>query len=330
MRKRFAIAAAVTAAAAFGGCANDPGAQAVIEVQVAVEPHAGPDIIIAADGDVWLPASDTFGGTEVPYDEAQHALVRVDPERGEVEAVVPLPHPMTAVAVGEGGVWATGTDYGPDDPAPRGSLVKVDAEANEVVLSVDLGAGSPSDVAVGFGSVWVTDSALDLVYRVDPATGGFQAEISVDGGPTSLAVTDDDVWVAKPGSGQVRPIEPRTNAPGDAVGVGPRPEILAAGGAGLYAGDYTSRAISRIDLDGGGVADTIDLKSAPSRIDVGDDIVVVSEVEERSLSVVRAGKRRVVLTDRLIVGVALAEDGRTVWAADPEDGGVLRIRLPAA
>lgn len=325
MRKRLAVVALAPLIAA--GCGDGAAAQAEVVAVIPVDPHVGPDIQVAADGSVWLPASDTFAGTEVPYDEAANVVVRIDPEREKVAAVVPVAHPMTALAVGEGGVWATGTDFGPDDAQPRGSVVRVDPDTNQVDVAVDLGEGSsPSDVVVGFDSVWVSDSTADAVYRIDPDTGAVVATIAVDGSPTSLAVTDDGVWVAKPGTHQVRAIDPDTNEPRRPVGTGPDPSVLEAGGAGLFVADYAENDLSLISEDGN-VDRSVDFPTAPSRIDVGEDVVVVAEVGARTLSVLRGDDRDVVLEGRVLVALAL--DGTTVWAADAGRGAVLRIRLPA-
>lgn len=323
------VAGAVTLAAfALLGCARDAPPSGEVVATIPVDPHVGPDLKIGPDGDLWLPASDTFGGSEVAYDDAVNAVVRIDPRRKKVEAVVAVSHPMSALAIGEGAVWATGTDYGPDDAAPRGSLVRIDPNGNRVTAAIDLGDGSPSDVAVGFDSVWVSDSTADVVYRVDPDTGAVVTEIAVTGGPTSLAVTADAVWVTKPATGQVRSIDPDTNAPGRAIGTGSNPAVLESGGAGLFLADYTSADLSLLRAPEG-IVRRVAFPSAPSRFAVGDDLVVVVEVEERAMSSLDGSTRRVLIEDRLFVAVALTPDGRTAYAADAEAGAVVQVRLPA-
>lgn len=333
MPKRIALTVttaggAALAALALLGCGRDAPPAGTVIATIAVEPHVGPDLKIGPDGDLWLPASDTFGGAEVAYDDAVNAVVRIDPRRKDVEAVIAVSHPMSALAIGEGAIWATGTDYGPDDAVPRGSLVRIDPDGNRVTAAIDLGDGSPSDVAVGFDSVWVSDSTADAVYRVDPDTGAVVTEIAVTGGPTSLAVTADAVWVTKPATGQVRPIDPETNTPGEAIGTGSNPAVLESGGAGLFLADYTSADLSLLRAPDG-IVRRVGFPSAPSRFDVGDDLVVVVEVEERALSTLDGTERRAILEGRLLVAVALTPDGRTAYAADAEAGAVVHVRLPA-
>lgn len=314
----------------FAACGEDGGGfQAAIEAEIDVDPPVGPDIKIGPDGSVWLPASDTFQGR--PPDEPRHAIVRIDPESNEVAAVIEVPHQMSAVAVTDDAVWATGTDFGPDAERPRGSLVRIDPASNTVVGTIDLGEGaSPTDVAVGFGSAWVTDSSKNRVVRVDPTTDEIVAQIAIDGGPASLAVAAGRVWVTKPGAGQLRPIDPVTDTPVEAVSTGPNPEIVEAGEAGLWVADYLEAVLHRVDIEGRSVDESVEFPSAPSRFSVGADTVAVVEAEGRALSIVRDGRRHQLLDERLLVAVALAPGGETVWAVDGGEGRVLRIRLSPA
>lgn len=326
--RRLPAAVLALTLAGLGACGGGEGPQATVVAEIEVEPHVGPDIQVGDDGSVWLPASDTFGGTEVPYEDADHLLVRIDPRSQRVTSRVSLPHPMSALAVGGGGVWLTGTDFGPDDEQPRGSVVRVNPASGQIDLATQFDPpSSPTDVVVGLGSVWVSDSTADAVYRIDPDTGAVRAEIAVSGGPTSLAVAGGAVWVAKPATGEVRPIDPDTNRPGPPVKVGSDAAVLAAGRWGLAVADYAGNEVARVDVATGEVAEHVSFPSAPSRLDVGDDFAVASEVDERTLSVVRDGKRRVVLQDRVLVALAL--DGDDVWAADAGSGAVVQIRLPA-
>lgn len=306
-----------------------PSLEATVIEAIEVEPPVGPDIKLGPDGTVWLPTSDTFQGR--PPGTPRHAVVHIDPDTDEVTAVIDVPHQMSAVAVTDEAVWATGTDFGPDAERPRGSLVRIDPGSNTVVATVDLGDGaSPTDVAVGFGSAWVTDSSRDRVVRVDIETDEVVAEIAVDGGPASLAIAADRVWVTKPGAGQLRPLDPATNEPLDALSTGPNPEIVEAGEAGLWVADYLEAVLSRVDIQGRSVDESVEFPSAPSRFSVGADRVAVVEAEGRALSIVENGRRHRVLEDRLLVAVALAPDGETVWAVDGGERRVLRIRVTSS
>ncbi len=348
--------AALGALAALGvACSDDPapGLEARVTGGVEVTPNVGPDVAVASDGAVWLPTSEVFQG-DAPA-EPHHALVRIEPDGLMVTHRVAVPHQMTAVAVGEAAVWATGTDFPPGSEAPRGSVVRIEEGVEEgaaedesttvetagdtaedegtagagwgIALSVDLGEGaSPSDVAFGFGAVWVADGARDRVVRIEPDTGEVAAEVAVGGQPSSLAVTEEAVWVNKPRTGEIRPIDPATNRPLPAVGTGNFPDVLDAGGAGLWVARYTSNDLLLVDAEAGEIATTVSFEHAPSRIEVGDEAVFVTETEGRRLSAVVDGASVTLLEGPSLVALAAARDG-TIWAVDQADQQVVRIEV---
>jgi streptogramin lyase len=84
-------------------------------------------------------------------------------------------------------------------------------------------SGTGADIAIGAGSVWVTDGSV--VHRVDPVTRKVSARIAARG--STLRVGEDAVWVLDVGDavvGWLRRIDPATNR---VVG---RPVRLAARG----------------------------------------------------------------------------------------------------
>ena len=83
------------------------------------------------------------------------------------------------VAPGKGGIWAVSTQ--------PGRLVFVDPRRDRVTRAFQL-AGSPDAVAVGAGSVWVSDGG-GSVARVNPMTGRTLV-IRVGGSPTGIAFAD--------------------------------------------------------------------------------------------------------------------------------------------
>jgi streptogramin lyase len=93
-------------------------------------------------------------------------VVRIDP--ATAAAVTVLDHAGQLIAVGEDGVWVA---------SATGHIVQIDPATNEIAWEVFLGdyfGISPrlTDIAVGYGAVWVTDGDTTL-YRIDPeAVGG--------------------------------------------------------------------------------------------------------------------------------------------------------------
>lgn len=317
--------AVLLGATVLAACANGADPEAIVTAEVDVDPPVGSDIAVL-DGSVWLPASDDFAGPEP--EEPRHAVVQIDADSASVESVIDMPHQMVAIEAEPGRVWVTGSDVDFDTGDLAGSLVRIDPTTGDIAATLDLGESTPSDVVVGHGSVWVSDSTGDRVFRVDRATEEIVAEVSIEGGPTSLAVTDDAVWVTKPRTGQVRAIDPVTDAPLPVVGTGQLPSVLDAGGAGLWVADYAENRLARIEPDRGEVARSIEFPTAPSRFDVSDDLVAVVESEGEELSIVRGpdGSRDPILSGRVLVAIAI--DGSDLWAVDHGANQVIRLQVP--
>ena len=137
------------------------------------------------------------------------SLDRLDPETGEVVASIPLEgfdEPGHAeVAFGAGSVWVSPADYYPfpDGDYPFGgvkpgndAVLRIDPRTNRIAQRIRV--PSPSGVAFGFGSAWVTDAISGTVLRIDPTTGGVAARIGVGRGAGDVAADERSgaVWVA--------------------------------------------------------------------------------------------------------------------------------------
>jgi hypothetical protein len=110
-----------------------------------------------------------------------HKVLKVDPRTYEVVGELAIDagdQYMSSLGVGEGGVWAGFSD---------GMLVKVIPTTVEEELRV-WGLENPVGIVGGYGSVWVTHIANDAVARLDPATLGTIAMISVDQAPFGIAL----------------------------------------------------------------------------------------------------------------------------------------------
>ncbi len=121
-------------------------------------------------------------------------LKRLDPRTGEEVAQIELEgffdEARGQVAVGGGAVWAVGASEDSD------LVIRVDPETNRVVDRIPV--DSPTSLAFGHGSVWVTSSGRGTLSRIDPETGEVAAEIEVGRGAVDVAADEGsgDVWVA--------------------------------------------------------------------------------------------------------------------------------------
>jgi hypothetical protein len=96
------------------------------------------------------------------------------------------------VAVGEGAVWALAYFH---DEAPHQRLLRIDPGTNEVVAEILLPERTAGEVAVGFGSVWVSlyqQGEGGSLGRIDPQTNELVAE--TPGVGHQVAVGEESVW----------------------------------------------------------------------------------------------------------------------------------------
>jgi outer membrane protein assembly factor BamB len=112
-------------------------------------PIEGPPVA-AGHGALWV------GGTD--------RLYRLDPKTGKVEGKLPTAL-STRLLVTDDGVWLT--SY------PQGVVERIDPKTNEVVFRANLG-GNLNGITEGFGAIWVTDTSVGLLYRLDPGAMGIQ------------------------------------------------------------------------------------------------------------------------------------------------------------
>lgn len=199
---------------------DDPSAAEEIEV------GGRPSQVALGGGDVWVayPVGD--------------AVARVSEETAEVTKDIRVGRTPAAVAADETGAYFTALD--------DGTIWQVDDdEARELAVLDD---GFPSSVAIGFGSLWVTDVVADRVLRIDPSTGDVLARIDVGTAPTAVAVGQDAVWVANFNDATVTRIDPVTDeSSGDAVIVGGKPGALAVGFGYVWVTRSKDDSVIRID-----------------------------------------------------------------------------------
>lgn len=140
-------------------------------------------------------------------------LLRIDPQTNAVAETIPLdcvadlePPECFAVnvAVDEDGVWVTLSA----DPGRGGEIVHIDPATSEIVARIPIDNGSPRDVVVGEGAVWVYvlgSAEGSSLVRIDPQTYGVTAillrhQLLPAGGdemPPVVAIGAGDVWVTR-------------------------------------------------------------------------------------------------------------------------------------
>jgi len=179
--------------------------------------RGAPALLAQGFGHVWVAVHEVARGVTV---DVRQRLVEIDPGSGRVVGTANIGPALNGIGVGEGSVWVSSYTEGTISKIDPHSLKTKTFRVGELQPSV-AGAGTffepggPATVATGFGSVWVSDVKLGIVYRIDPATNKTQTRIHV-GEPGSsygsdILAADGSMWVASPTSKTVVRIDPLTN-----------------------------------------------------------------------------------------------------------------------
>jgi YVTN family beta-propeller protein len=225
--------------------------------------------------------------------------------------------------------------------------------------------GSPADVLLGSGAIWVSQGEDHSVLRIDPGSMRVEQAIPVGRGAGALAIGGGDVWVANPLGGTVSRIDPGTNQVVDTIAVGDGPSSLAFGNGSLWVADTRADELVQIDGTSDQVLDRtalpaeptgvayaagaawvssetvgrvfrvapnsndiaeISVGTGPTSITAGDGGIWVANTLDGTIS--RIDQRTHVVTTTLPVGngpVGIGLGSDSIWVANEFDGTVSRI-----
>ena len=81
---------------------------------------------------------------------------------------------------------------------------------------------TPTGLAAGAGTIWVTSRGDDYVTRIAASSLGVDSArpIPVGDGPTDVAFAEGAVWVANAAEGSISRVDPETNEVVDTIPVG--------------------------------------------------------------------------------------------------------------
>jgi YVTN family beta-propeller protein len=286
-----------------GGATATPNSLAVIDpasntVAGSVAVGVRPSQVASGAGSIWVTNVD------------DQTVSRVDPATVSLQRTIPLSATPTGLGVGEGAVWvASGVagnvsriDPGLDQSTgtlaitdTRGGFGAVAAGGGWVwavfsdsqVVRIDPGGSafraegfvgaSPSAIAVGAGSVWVTSSYDNTVQRLLPKTGTVVHTFTVGRHPSALAVRDGAVWVADQIDDAVTRIDPGSGSESTIpLAAGAGPTGISVGAGSVWTANSGNGTVSRIDPATRSVVSTIAVGHRPSGIVVAGDRVWVS------------------------------------------------------
>jgi DNA-binding beta-propeller fold protein YncE/predicted Ser/Thr protein kinase len=230
--------------------------------------------------------------------------------------------PPLRIAAGSEKIWVVSEG--------DGTLSQIDAATDRVVGTArPLGAGI-AGVAVGGGSVWVTDSRTGELLRVDDESGAVTQQIAVGGHPGPLVYGGGRVWVADEDGAGITAV----NAKGGRV-VRRRllphaaPLRLAVGAGGLWVSSAETASVRRIDLGTFAAGAPILVGRGPAGVTVAGGLVWVAN--SRSGTVTRVDPSLGSVTGSPIaVGAqpgGIDAGPKLVWVAVAGEDAVRRLDL---
>jgi DNA-binding SARP family transcriptional activator/streptogramin lyase len=326
-RKLAALAAAVllvagVAAAALVLTSGDEAPAAVLPNSlVRIDPHTlrqtqvarigrEPDLVVAAGGFVWVTHRVLgYTGPDVPNNDGDRTLTRIDPSTGEVKTVGGLA-PCGLTADPSGDVWVANCFV--SGAGPVTNVARVDARTLkfEPTWRVPAGDGYFRGLAYGGGSLWVADTSgaafdRDRVTQVDPRTGP-QRSIELDRHAGWLAWSEGygDLWMTDFNRGGVSRMHAESEVVETFDSIGRNPATIVVEGDSTWVGDWNSPQVVRLPAVGSGRPRRVSL---PARV-----------LGPAGVTTVAAGAGSVWAT---------VPNDRAVWRIDPTTSRTTRITL---
>jgi YVTN family beta-propeller protein len=247
-----------------------------------------------------------------------NSIGQLDPSDGSLSNVVAVGASPSALAVGEGAVWAV--DYN------AGTVAQIDPANCVVTATIHVGR-APSGIAVGAGAVWVTDSDSARVLRIDsPVHKGGVRSIPVGRAPIGVAVGEGSVWVANSGDGTLTRIDATSAEMSTTIAVGGTPSGVVVGTDGVWVSDRADGRVLRVDPQTDQVIGSVKVGTGPTAIAVGFGSVWVANSLDGTISRIDPATNAVDATIAVGDGAAaIAIMHDSVWVANQYSGTVSRI-----
>jgi hypothetical protein len=162
-----------------------------------------------------------------------------------IVATIQLPRGAYDLRAGLGAMWALTVDE-----ASYSRLYRIDPRTNLVTEAVPLGFPG-SGLALGYGSVWVSDYYGNRLYRLSPQ-GAVQAVIPVGLQPQWLHIAFGSVWTSNHHGHSLTRVDPNTDGVVATVRVGAPlfrngPQDMTDDGRFLYVASSNLPYLQRVD-----------------------------------------------------------------------------------
>ena len=211
------------------------------------------------------------------------------------------------------------------EPLNGNLLALISPGDGELQATVPLQA-PPTDLAAGFGSLWVAETNAGLVVRVNPRSRKVLATIPVGSRPSRILAVGRQVWVLDPLNRTVSRLDPQTDTVTQTITVGREPSDVLISGGSLWVANRGDGTVQQIDPSTGRTLRLIRTGGDPSGLAAADGAMWVATDE--SGTVERIDARTGVVTNTIRVGdapAAISASAAGAWVLDPLDATVSRV-----
>jgi YVTN family beta-propeller protein len=284
---------------------------------------AGPVVLtrpggLAGQSFAWIlsavPTAPRFELTQV--NRASGNVVARQPTRG-------CSPPKPCLAVADHRVWITVSSARPGVVEPGIAVEGIDVTGAKdprfIPASTRSDISSVGSMVFGNQALWVSDTLLGLVTRVDLKTGESQA-YSLPGGVDSLAFGERDLWVVDRFKGLLERFDPDTRRVTGDTGVPGDPTSVAVGGGYVWVTDGSGNSLEKIPTSLAGPTPIV-VGGQPVAVVYAGGAVWVANHDDGTVSKVDPNTSEVVQT--YPVGIhpsSIAVDGNELWVAGNPSG----------
>jgi YVTN family beta-propeller protein len=254
------------------------------------------------------PSAIAFGeGSIWAANSEDKTLSRINPKTHKEVGRFPLQATPTGVVVQAGAVWLAN--------GIRGSVSRFETDVNAVTETIPVGTQSGAgSVAAGEGSVWAV-FGNSVVGAIDPRTNDRGETTFAGVSPSGVTVGAGSVWLADGGGNSVLRLNPRTVGIVKTIGVGRGPRGIAFGANAVWVAAEGDDIVTRIDADSYSTR-TIPVRDGPTAVAFGADAIWVANATDGTIQRIDPSSYEVVATIR--VGnrpAAITVGAGAVWVA---------------
>jgi peptide/nickel transport system substrate-binding protein len=245
--------------------------------------------------------------------------------RGPRGALIAAGVALIAAAAGIGGWLAVRGGDGAGPAIPGDSVVVIDSRSGRAETPINVG-GSPSQLALTPGAVWVGDISGGAVKRIDPEKGTVVQTVALGGVPDGIAAGGGSVWVTSGLEEKLVRVSSETNEIVQTMDLPNGPRGVAYGEGAVWVAGRYARSVTRIDALTGRKVWTAPVGGSPIGIAAGAGAVWATNETDASVSRIDPNTGRVQM--RIGVGNGpgpVQVGGGAVWVANTLDGTVSRV-----